>query len=200
MTALKQFFLVACAILATACGSTTNSGNPVPGGAPGNPCVAANTPVGCYTEPGTTTSSIVNCPTDVSPATWTAGTACGAGTHCVVTSKMEASCAANPVVVVNDTVSGSKDTGDNSSACVDAVCAKETAACKGNATCTNAFVCLGKCNSDQACQDACGAPLKADPIGAKIFQDYFQCAMNAAFSCQPKADGTGSDSKSDTLP
>ena len=191
MSVLKSLLVVVSCLTAVACGSTVNSGNPTPGGAPGNTCNATTAPVGCYTTPAGV-STIVNCPADVSPAAWTSGQNCASGTHCVLNSKTEASCVANAVVVVNDTVSGGKDT-DNGSACVASACAKETAACVGSPKCTAALTCLSNCKEDKACQDGCGAPLQTDPAATKIVQDYFQCALNAAFSCAGAGDASSGD-------
>ncbi len=197
MSALKHLFCFVSLTAAVACGSTSAAGgNTTPGGTPGKPCIAATAPVGCYVEPGSGANTVVSCPADVSPATWVAGETCGAGMHCTVKTKTEAACVANPVTVVNDTVSGGADTskGDTSaeSACVAAKCANETNACMTNPKCTTFMTCLSACK-DQTCQNACAAPLKTDTAATAVVQAIFQCSVNAAQACAGGSDAGSTD-------
>lgn len=190
----RQFLLAAAAtLLNVACGSSTAAaGNTTPGGAPGNPCNAATAPVGCYAD-GTGATTIVNCPSDVSPATWTAAESCGAGTHCVLQNKTTATCAANPVVVVNDTVSSS-DTkagdAEDTSKCVQAKCATPINSCMTNVKCSTFLSCMSAC-PDSACQDNCATPVKNDAAATKVIQDLIQCSLDAGMTCQGKGGDAG---------
>ena len=198
MAILRHLRILAALPLALACGTTaSNSGTPTPGGAPGSACNAAATPAGCYTDP-TGAQSTVSCPTDVSPATWVVGQACATGMHCAVQSQASAVCLANPATAVNDTVGGDSGSG---AACVEAKCSVQIATCENNAKCVAALICLGKCNGDQTCQDACGAPLQSDAAATKALSDILQCEINAAMSCSLGADGGTTDSQQgDSVP
>ncbi len=196
MAVLKPLLCLSSLLLVVACGSTTAAaGNLVPGGEPGKACNAASAPVGCYVDPASGANTIVSCPADVSPATWVAGQSCATGTHCTVKSKTEAACVDNPVATVPDTISsGDTGTGDGSSesACIQAKCAKETTACMANPKCTTFMTCLAACK-DQACQDACAAPVKNDTLAAKAVQDIFQCSINAGMACSGGSDAGSTD-------
>jgi hypothetical protein len=187
MTVLQRVFVLVALTLAAACGTTTNSaGTPVPGGKPGNPCIAASAPAGCYTD-STGAQMPVSCPTDVSPATWVAGATCGAGTHCAMQGSTSA-CVANPVTVVQDTVSGGGDTsGDTSGVtgeCIKSKCANEVNVCMTNPTCSKYITCMSACK-DSACQNICATPLKNDATATKAVSALFQCSIDAQQTCQP---------------
>lgn len=191
MTTVRGLCVLTCLTCVVACGTTANSsGTPTPGGKPGNPCLAASAPVGCYSD-STGANMTVSCPADVSPATWVAGTTCAAGTHCAIQGSA-AACVANPVTTVNDTVGGKGDS-TASSACVDAKCASQTAACTASSACMTALSCLSACNGSQTCQDQCAAPLQSNPTAATAFQNLLQCMINAAMSCSLGADAGTTD-------
>lgn len=204
MAVLQRLSFFAGLTFLAACGSTTAAaGNALPGGEPGKPCAAASAPVGCYVDPASGTNTIVSCPADVSPATWVAGQSCPTGQHCTVKSKTEAACVDNPVATVPDTISSGdtgKSDGSAESACVQAKCAKETAACLASPKCNTFMTCLAACK-DKTCQDACATPIKGDAAATKAVQDIFQCSINAGMACSGGGDAGSTDTgKTDTGP
>lgn len=92
-----------------ACGSANNNsgGGASPGGKPGSDkCTPSQTPLGCYTDPDTKATMVVECPKDVSPAVWQKQMACPSGSHCFFKSNSDVSCVADQAVTVQDTVGG----------------------------------------------------------------------------------------------